>query len=63
MIASISFNWHEFLAFLHRPRGRWYLLAEVSLFLIVIGVWSRDGAPGRTERCRLPKDGFRFCDG
>lgn len=63
MIASILFNWHEFLAFLHRPRGRWYLLAEVGLLLVAIGVWSRDGAPGFTELCRFLKDGFRFCHG
>lgn len=46
LLAAIAANWHEFVAFLDSPRGRWYLLAEAGMVLAAGGVWLRDGAPG-----------------
>lgn len=57
LAGNVIYYSDQFVAFLGTPRGRVYLLAELLLILLVIGLWATDGFPGPGalwERIRRP---------
>ncbi len=58
LAGNVIYYTDQFVVFLGTPRGRVYLLAELLLILLVIGLWATDGFPGPSalwDRLRRPE--------
>jgi len=58
LAGNVLYYTDQFVVFLGTPRGRVYLLAELLLLLLVIGLWATDGFPGPAalwDRLRRPR--------
>jgi len=57
LTGNVLYYTDQFAVFLGTPRGQMYLLAEILLILLAIGLWAADGFPGPSalwNRLRRP---------